>query len=145
MQIFKNFCEHNLVVLVKKCNTDLKIQPIYNFKSMIDYNNKTFRSISNSKNGEVSSLTKFHYRQNDKIVTAVYSGGDIISGHLIAIADVNGKLEMRYHHVNINNELMTGTCISTPEILKTGKIRLHEIWEWTNGDKSKGESVIEEM
>jgi hypothetical protein len=112
---------------------------------MIDYNNKTFRSISNSKNGEVSSLTKFHYHQNDKIVSADYSGGDIISGHLIAIADVNGKLEMRYHHVNINNELMTGKCISTPEILKTGKIRLHEMWEWTNGDKSKGESVIEEM
>ena len=40
---------------------------------------------------------------------------------------------------------MTGTCISTPEILETGKIRLHEKWQWTSGDKSKGESIIDEM
>tara|TARA_B110000259_G_scaffold11504_1_gene12482 strand:+ start:72 stop:215 length:144 start_codon:yes stop_codon:yes gene_type:complete len=25
------------------------------------------------------------------------------------------------------------------------KIRLHESWEWTSGDKSKGQSIIEEI
>ena len=37
------------------------------------------------------------------------------------------------------------TCISTLEILETGKIRLHEKWQWPSGDKSKGESIIDEM
>ena len=112
---------------------------------MFNYNNKIFRSSSKSKNGEVNRHTRFHYRQNGKIVTADYSGGGIISGHLIAIADKNGILEMRYHHINIHNQFMTGTCISTPEILETGKIRLHKKWQWTSGDKSKGESIIDEM
>jgi hypothetical protein len=40
---------------------------------------------------------------------------------------------------------MTGICISKPEILENGKIRLHEFWEWTSGDKSKGTSIIEEQ
>jgi hypothetical protein len=52
---------------------------------------------------------------------------------------------MRYHQVNDNGELMTGTCQSAPEILPNGKIRLHERWDWTSGDKSKGRSIIEEQ
>ena len=52
---------------------------------------------------------------------------------------------MRYHHVNDKEELMTGICISKPEIPENGKIRLHEFREWTSGDKSKGTSIIEEQ
>jgi hypothetical protein len=51
---------------------------------------------------------------------------------------------MRYHQVNDKDELMTGICTSKPEILENGKIRLHENWEWTSGDQSKGSSIIEE-
>ncbi len=52
---------------------------------------------------------------------------------------------MRYHQININNELMTGICVSTPEKLSNGKIRLHEKWKWTSGDQSEGESILEEQ
>lgn len=132
--------------MVKECNIDLKnTNSFFHIQTMIDYNNKVFLSLNNSKTGEVTSDTVFYYHQNKNIVTAIYSGGEILSGHLIAIADDNGKLDMRYHHVNTNNELMTGKCISTPEILENGKIRLYEKWQWTNGDKSKGESVVEEI
>jgi len=40
---------------------------------------------------------------------------------------------------------MTGTCFSKPEIMDNGKIRLHETWKWTSGDKSKGNSILEEI
>ena len=52
---------------------------------------------------------------------------------------------MRYHQANNKDELMTGICKSKPEILENGKIRLHERWEWTSGDKSKGQSIIDEI
>jgi hypothetical protein len=52
---------------------------------------------------------------------------------------------MRYHQINDQDKLMTGICISTPEILENGKIRLHENWKWTSGDYSKGSSIIEEQ
>jgi hypothetical protein len=112
---------------------------------MVSYSNKKFRAVSNTTNGETSPETIFHYEQKGNIVTAKYSGGKIIFGNLIAIVDENGCLNMRYQQVNSKGELMTGICFSIPEILLNGKIRLHEKWEWTSGDKSKGASIIEEI
>ncbi|MNY46410.1 hypothetical protein D3C86_1815840 [compost metagenome] len=111
----------------------------------MNYNDKVFRPTSNTKNGETSSETIFHYKQVDNVLTSEYSGGKIKKGHLIGLVDKNGNIEMRYHQVNDKGELMTGICKSKPEILENGKIRLHESWEWTSGDKSKGQSIIEEI
>lgn len=112
---------------------------------MINYNNKTFAAVSNTENGETSSETIFYYKQIGNILTSEYSGGRIKMGHLIGLVDEKGNIEMRYHQINENGEIMTGTCFSKPEILDNGKIRLHESWQWTSGDKSKGESIIEEV
>jgi hypothetical protein len=111
----------------------------------MNYNDKKFRPISNSENGETSNETLFHYKQVGNILTSEYSGGKIKYGHLIGVVDQSGNIEMLYHQVNDKDELMTGICISKPEILENGRIRLHEKWEWTSGDKSKGTSIIEEQ
>lgn len=110
----------------------------------MNYNNKKFRTIRNSQNGETGDDTVFEYKQNGSIVTSEYSGGRIQKGHLIGLVDANGNIDMRYHQVNQEGQLMTGVCFSKPEILSDGRIRLHESWEWTSGDRSKGESIIEE-
>ncbi len=113
--------------------------------NLINYNNKKFRPISNTENGETSNETLFHYKQVGNMLSAEYSGGQIKYGHLIGLVDKLGNIEMRYHQINHEDILMTGICISKPEILKNGKIRLHENWEWTSGNKSKGTSIIEEQ
>jgi hypothetical protein len=112
---------------------------------MINYNDKIFRPVVNSENGETSNDTVFIYKQIGNILTSEYSGGKIINGHLIGLVDENGEIEMRYHQVNQKGELMTGICKSKPEILENGKIRLHETWQWTSADKSKGQSIIQEQ
>lgn len=112
---------------------------------MIDYHDKQFHPVSNTENGEVDHYTIFHYQQEGSILTCVYQGNVILSGHLIGIVDETGRIDMRYHHINDRMELMTGTCISTPEILPDGRIRLHERWQWTSGDNSEGYSVLEEV
>lgn len=111
----------------------------------MNYNSKRFRPISNSENGEVSNDMIFCYEQIDNILSCTYTGSKIKRGHLIGLVSENGTIHMRYHQVNQNNELMTGTCISTPELLKNGKIRLHETWQWTSGDQTKGSSILEEI
>ncbi len=111
----------------------------------MNYNDKKFRPVSNTPNGEISEQTIFHYKQNDNILSCEYFGENIIKGHLIGIVDKDGNIDMRYHQVNTNGQIMTGVCNSTPEILKNGKIRLHENWQWTSGDNSKGKSIIEEI
>ena len=111
----------------------------------INYDNRRFMPVNNSESGEVSSETVFQYHQKDDIVWATYEGGAIKFGTLVAKVLEKGQLEMRYSHVNLSGELMTGVCHSTPEVLPDGRLRLHEKWQWTSGDNSKGESVIEEI
>ena len=112
---------------------------------MINYNHKSFRPIQNTDNGETSPETVFYYKQEGNIISSEYKGGKIIYGHLIGLVDKEGCIEMSYHQINSNNEIMTGKCFSKPEILINGKIRLHETWQWTSGDLSTGTSIIEEI
>lgn len=112
---------------------------------MINYDGKTFIPLSNSENGEVDLQMKFHYKQSGNLLTCDYVGANIRSGHLIALVDENGCLDMRYHQINDKGEITTGICKSTPEILQNGKIRLHEKWQWTSGDLSEGDSLLEEL
>ena len=111
---------------------------------MINYNNRVFRPVLNSENGETSGDTVFIYKQDGNILTSEYQGGKIKKGHLIGLVDMQGNINMRYHQVNGKGELMTGICHSRPEILPNGKIRLHEQWRLTSGDESEGESILEE-
>ena len=109
------------------------------------YDSKIFRSVANTANGEVSDETTFYYHQQDRIVWAEYAGGAIVKGFLIATVQADDRLDMRYQHVNQQGELMTGRCHSTPERLPDGRIRLHEQWQWTSGNQSSGESIVEEV
>ena len=111
----------------------------------MNYNNKTFRPIKNSDNGETSEETIFLYKHTNHILMSEYQGGQIIRGHLIGLVDKDGHIDMRYHQINDKGEMMTGICHSTPEVLSNGKIRLHEHWQWTSGDKSHGTSILEEI
>ena len=111
----------------------------------MNYDNRYFKAVSNSKTGEVNQETIFHYRQEGNNVWATYKGGQIVLGTLVAKMNQSGSLDMRYSHVNVNGDLMTGKCRSKPEKLKDGRLRLHETWQWTTGDCSKGISVVEEF
>lgn len=111
----------------------------------MNYNNKRFRPVQNSANGETSEETIFEYQHHGNILTSDYQGRQIVKGHLIGLVDQEGNIEMRYHQVNKKGELMTGICTSKPELTKDGKIKLYEKWKWTSGDLSSGTSVLEEF
>jgi hypothetical protein len=113
----------------------------------VEYNleGKVFRSVSNTGNGDVDAETVFHYRQTADIVTADYSGGCIVAGHLIARMLAGGRLDMRYHHLNDKGDFMLGKCLSIPERLPDGRLRFKEEWQWLSGDRSSGYSEIEEV
>jgi hypothetical protein len=114
-------------------------------KAMINYNGLNFVSIENTENGEVSSKTFFEYKQEGHIISAIYSGGEIVQGTLIGIVKENGCLEFRYNHVNSRDEIRGGKCVSTPEILPDGRIRLYEKWKWLDAEATEGSSIIEEV
>lgn len=112
---------------------------------MINYHNRKFTPTNNTENGETNSETIFHYQQIDHILTAHYQGGQIKTGQILGIVHQDGSITMKYHHINLQDEIMTGQCHSTPEILPNGKIKLYEDWQWTSGDQTKGTSTLEEI
>jgi len=111
----------------------------------VHYDGRRFRSVENSSAGEVGPETVFDYRQEGDLVWATYRGEAVRFGTLVATADAEGRLDARYGHVNRSGELMTGECRTTPERLPDGRLRLHEEWRWTSGDRSSGTSVVEEI
>ena len=110
----------------------------------INYEGRLFRSVENSDNGEVGAETQFEYHQEGPYIWARYGGGEIRLGQLLGEVTPGGKLSFRYHHYNRSGEYRSGQCEATPELLPDGRLRLRERWQWTNGDESRGESVVEE-
>ncbi len=110
----------------------------------MNYHDKIFQPVSNSENGEVDGETFFHYKQKGNILTCTYSGNSILQGHLIGLVNEAREIDMRYHQVNIKGELMTGICRSVPKV-ENGQLFLYETWEWTSGDRSKGNSILKEV
>jgi hypothetical protein len=106
---------------------------------------RCFATGENSPNGDADARTRFYYRQNGGRVWATYKGGRVRFGSLVAAGIQSGGLDVRYHHVDVDGELRTGSCASMPEVLPDGRIRLIEEWQWTNGDGSRGSSVLEEV
>lgn len=109
------------------------------------YGGRLFRPVKTSDTSQTGTDTIFKYEQDGDLVTATYSGGHIKFGHIIGVIDAEGLLDMRYQHVDRDGKLMTGYCKTTPEVLPTGKIRLHEKWRWTCGHRAKGRSTLEEI
>lgn len=111
----------------------------------IYYNGKCFIPRENTENGEVDGNTQFLYHQDDNILWADYSGGEIVRGHLVGTVAENGELDFYYQHINVQNQIRVGVCHSVPEVLENGKIKLSEKWQWLNGDKSEGSSLLIEV
>ena len=106
---------------------------------------RTFTTAENTENGEVSDETTFSYHQRDNIVWAEYSGGSVVTGHLLGVIRPDGKLEIRYHHINTDGEVLAGTCVSSIVEAPNGRVELHESWQWFTGDRSAGSSRVVEV
>ena len=111
----------------------------------MNLNNKTFKAITNSSNGEVTEQTIFHFKQTEDLISANYYGGGITLGNLIGTINESGRINMRYHHFNNKGELMTGKSDSRLESIRGGTLLIHDNWQWTSGDCSKGTSTLEEI
>ena len=114
-------------------------------KNWVHYGGRLFRPMSTEGTSDTDSETIFKYEQRRGLLTGTYSGGQISYGHLIGLVDELGHIDMRYHHLTVDGELKTGICRSVPEFLDSGKIRLHESWQWMSGNCEKGTSILEEL
>ncbi len=112
---------------------------------MFTLNNKIFKPLSNSKNGEVDSGVLFYYFQKDDTIWADYSGGEILKGHLLGKFLDDETISFVYHHINNKNQIKNGKCVSKITLDKNGLLRLSERWQWLCDDMSEGKSELIEV
>ena len=111
----------------------------------INYKGRSFRLMDTSGAGALDNNTVFKYQQDKNILSCSYMGREVIEGHLLGLVDSSGNIQMVYHQIHADGLICTGRCLSSPEVLADGRIRLHESWEWTSGKKGKGTSILEEI
>ena len=120
-------------------------EPLYDPVPLpVSFDNRLFVSAINIPTGDCDAETRFFYRQKGPRVWATYQGGRVQFGGLVAVGDLQGRLDMRYHHVDTDGSLRTGICLGTPELLPDGRVRLHEEWQRTS-DSVSGRSIMEEV
>ena len=86
----------------------------------------------------------FDYRQEGSRVWALYGGGDVSFGALVARVCGDGRLDARYQHATTAGAIRTGRCETRTERLDDGRIRLHEEWRWLSGAEGAGRSRLVE-
>jgi Domain of unknown function (DUF3291) len=109
------------------------------------YDGRKLQVVSNTASGDVVEGQVFEYRQADARVWSVYHTEETRFGSLVASADAEGKLDIRYQQLDPRGTPRTGRCVTTPEVMSDGRLRLHESWQWINGDGSRGQTVLEEI
>lgn len=115
---------------------------------MIHYGDRLFRAVETQGDGDVGGDTLFRYEQRGDMLMGTYSGGEVEWGTLVGTVRSDGSLTFLYQHRTKAGKLRSGRCESKPEILKSGRIRLHERWQWHGRGGTPGafgQSVIEEV
>ncbi len=110
----------------------------------LNFNNKTFALVENSKKGKVNAETVFKYKQKGDLVTADYHGGPIAYGKIIAHLK-GDTLHMLYQCFTVDNELKAGKGTANISHTNTGKLKLDIDWQWMTDSKAKGKSQFIEV
>ena len=106
---------------------------------MIDYDGKRFRPVGHG-GGTVAT-----YRQRGDLLWGDFSGGEIRRGSLTGLCRPDDSVEFAYTMVLADGTVLAGHCVSTPEVLPDGRVRLHEKWERFGAHADSGTSEIEEV
>ena len=109
---------------------------------IINYDGKKFRSPTTSSSGDAAEAL---YHQDANLVWAEFAGHNVRRGSLAGTCASDGTLEFAYCMVLDGGEVISGRSISTPQLLKDGRIRLHEEWERYGSHAASGVSSIEEV
>jgi len=111
----------------------------------MNYNDRQFRGVVNYDDGDLTRETLFVYHQKGDTVWGECTGGGVARGFLVGRVGGDGLLTLLWQYVSHDGRLVGGTCVSRPEVLADGRLRLHEEWAVTYGGNQKGSSIVEEI
>lgn len=133
--------DHPHIAEIREHEARIQRDPRY---AALQYDRRCFSALTNTSNGDVRPGLRFDYHEEGGAIWAWYEGDGVFLGVLAANRSQTGALRLAYQHLNAADEIRAGQCLSFPEFLPDGRLRMHEFWRWTSGDRSAGISQIEE-
>jgi hypothetical protein len=107
----------------------------------IDYDRHRFRPAGTAGEDGLVAL----YRQDGDLLYGEFSGGRSRRGGLAGTCAPDGTLRFAYCMVQTSGEVISGSCVSTPELLADGRVRLCERGERYGEHAAQGVSWLEEL
>lgn len=109
------------------------------------YDGKVFVSAGATETaGGDGALPVGSYHQRGDLVWAEFSGGRVRHGSMAGVCDGDGVIRFAYCQVLTDGVVVSGNCVSRPQRLPDGRIRLHEEWTRHSPRSSSGSSVVDE-
>lgn len=111
--------------------------------SDINYDGRVFQAPDSPADTNDDHLIGYYHQHGD-LVWAEFGGGLVVQGRLVGTCRPSGSIDFGYCQVLKDGEIVAGRCVSTPELLDDGRIRLVEQWRRMDTGAS-GVSYIEEL
>lgn len=110
----------------------------------MNLNNKKFKLVSNSENGQVDASTIFEYVQTDNKFKGVYSDDQIVYSSIVGIINSPDDIYLTYHCILKDGTINVGDAKATATMVNE-KIKLSLDWKWLAGGKGAGTSEYIEI
>ncbi|MFC6964587.1 hypothetical protein [Halocatena marina] len=91
----------------------------------ISLDRRTLVGVANDEDGEVSGDTESRFEQAGNRLSARYSGGPIVEGHLVGTID-GAQWDIRYVQINEIGESAGGHSVGEASFLEDGRIRVED-------------------
>jgi hypothetical protein len=108
---------------------------------MINYDGRLFRKPDDPR----PDSPVVRYNQDGDLVWANFAGGRVRRGSMTGTCADDGTLDFAYSMVLASGEVISGRCVSTPQFLPGGYLRLQEQWERYGRHAATGISYLEEV
>jgi hypothetical protein len=109
-----------------------------------NYDGRRFRSTA-AETAAGADRPIGHYHQSGDLVWAEFAGGAVRAGRLLGRCSGDGTLTLSYSQVMTDGQVLSGACVTTPQVLPDGRLRLRESWRRFDGSGYHGISYIEEI
>ncbi|MFJ2362494.1 hypothetical protein ACIPIN_02040 [Pseudomonas sp. NPDC087697] len=107
-------------------------------------NNRRFIVTGNAY-GLSDASTVFHYKVERDSISGTYQGGQIRMGNLIGRAIGPDTIELLYHCLTADGEILAGWSRGTVGVDYAGRTILTFVWGWLSGATGGGESSYVEL
>lgn len=100
---------------------------------------------SENVHGRSSADTVFHYLVTGDTITGAYQGGQIHAGHLVGRVTGPDTIELLYHCLTTEGEMLAGWSHGVVGIDQAGRTTLVFEWGWLSGASGGGSSSYIEL